>query len=427
MKEHFITGVFKVFIYLRIIIHIPVHYLLFPRYFSSPATYFRFLLRAFRLLMAFRHNKVVKVLNGYKLHLYLPAYPSPAFFNAIESKLIKTPPGPTSVVFSMTKACQYKCQHCYQHNDKGKDLDDDLLIKTAQDVRKIGVSMFDIEGGEPFLRFDRLLKLVEALDDRCEIWINSTGSGIEPGMLEKLMEAGLFGLMVSIHSPNAEIHDQFTGIAGSFQIAYDTLKTCRKIGLAAAFNTVLSENEVKSGGIAEIMELAYDLDCDYVQLIHPKPAGTWLGRKEGMQTDPGVTQTVCMEHIRYNSRKKQNYPSLAAQVFEESKEFFGCTSGAVDRFYIGASGEVQPCEFLNISFGNVKEETFNNIYKRMRSYFQKPCQDWLCCTQASSIYDIFKYQNIKHTPLPWEETKNLVNNWYRGKPTTLYAKLGIYK
>ena len=287
--------------------------------------------------------------------------------------------------------------------------------------------MFDIEGGEPFLRFDRLLKLLEALDDRCEIWVNSTGAGIEPGMLEKLMEAGLFGLMVSIHSPNAEIHDQFTGIPGSFQIAYDTLRTCRKMDLAAAFNTVLSEKEVKSGGIAEIMKLACDLDCDYVQLIHPKPAGTWLGRKEGMQTDPGITQTVCMEHIRYNSRKKHNYPSLAAQVFEESKSIFGCTSGAVDRFYIGASGEVQPCEFLNISFGNVKEEPFNIIYKRMRSYFQKPCQDWLCCTQAESINDIFKNQNIRHTPLPWEETIHLVNNWHRGKPTALYEKLSIYK
>lgn len=427
MKNHFITGIHKLLIYLRIIIHVPVHYLLMPGFFSSLAAYFRFLFRAFRLLMAFRHNKIVKVLNGYKLHLYLPAYPSRAFFYAIESKLIKTPPGPTSIVFSMTKACQYKCQHCYQHKDKGKDLDDDLLIKTALEVRDIGVSMFDIEGGEPFLRFDRLLKLVQALDDLSEIWVNSTGAGIEPGMLERLKEAGLFGMMVSIHSPDAKVHDKFTGIPGSFQTAYDTLKTCRKIGISTAFNTVLSEEEVRSGGIAEIMKLARDLDCDYVQLIHPKPAGTWLGRKEGMQTDPGIIETVCREHMKYNSKEKQNYPSLAAQAFEESKNLFGCTSGAVDRFYIGAGGEVQPCEFLNISFGNVKEEAFNDIYKRMRSYFLKPCQDWLCCTQAGSINEIFQSQNISHTPLSWEETKKLVDKWHRGKPTTLYKKLGVYK
>lgn len=427
MQNHFITGVHKILIYIRIIIHIPVHYLLRPEYFSSPANYIRFLHRAFILLMAFRHNKIVRVLNGYKLHLYLPAYPSRAFFYAIESKLLKTPPAPTSVVFSMTKACRYKCKHCYQHNDRGKDLDDELLVKTALEVRDTGVSMFDIEGGEPFLRFDRLLKLVQALDDRSEVWVNSTGSGIEPGMLEKLIECGLFGMMVSIHSPDPEIHDQFTGIPGSFQTAYNTLKTCRRKGITAAFNTVLSEEEVKSGGIAEIMELARELDCDYVQLIHPKPAGTWLGRKEGMQTDPGVIQTVCREHLQYNSRRKQNYPALAAQVFEESGNFFGCTSGAVDRFYVGAGGEVQPCEFLNISFGNVKDDPFNTIYKRMRSYFKEPCQDWLCCTQAESINDIFIGLNSRQTPLKWEETKKLVNNWYRGRPTPLYKKLGIYK
>ena len=427
MKKHFITGLHKILIYLRIIIHVPVHYLLHSEYFSSPVDYVRFLRRAFLLLMAFRHNKIVKVIKGYKLHLYLPAYPSRAFFYAIENKLLKTPPAPTSVVFSMTKACKYKCRHCYQHNDKGKDLDDEMLVKTALEVRDTGVSMFDIEGGEPFLRFDRLLKLVRALDDRSEIWVNSTGAGIENGMLETLVEAGLFGMMVSIHSPDAEIHDRFTGIPGSFQRAYDALKTCRGKGITAAFNTVLSEEEVKSGGIARIMELARDIDCDYVQLIHPKPAGTWLGRRDGMQTSESIKEAVCRKHMEYNSSKKQYYPSLAAQVFEESGNIFGCTAGAVDRFYIGAGGEVQPCEFLNISFGNVKEEPFKVIYKRMRSFFHKPCRDWLCCTQAESINDIFIKRNSIQTPLEWKETKNLVNSWHRGKPTPLYEKLGIYK
>jgi len=237
----------------------------------------------------------------------------------------------------------------------------------------------------------------------------------------------LFGMMVSIHSPDAEIHDRFTGIPGSFQRAYDALKTCRGKGITAAFNTVLSEEEVKSGGIARIMELARDIDCDYVQLIHPKPAGTWLGRRDGMQTSESIKEAVCRKHMEYNSSKKQYYPSLAAQVFEESGNIFGCTAGAVDRFYIGAGGEVQPCEFLNISFGNVKEEPFKVIYKRMRSFFHKPCRDWLCCTQAESINDIFIKRNSIQTPLEWKETKNLVNSWHRGKPTPLYEKLGIYK
>ncbi len=426
-SRHFVTGFGKIMIYLRIALHVAGRYAVQPRRFRcSPAAYVRFLRRALRLLLAFRHNKVVRVFNGYKLHLYLPAYPSRAFFYAIESKLLRTPPGPTTIVFSMTKACTYKCQHCYQRKDGGPDLDETLLIETARSIQDAGVAMFDIEGGEPLLRFSRLMSLVQAIDERSEIWINTTGAELKPDILDQLKQAGLFGLMVSIHSPDAEKHDAFTGVPGSFEVACETLKLCRRIDLVAAFNSVLSEKEVRHGGIRNLMELACDLDCDYVQLIHPKPAGTWMGREEGMQRDRELIRDIQQEHVRYNSRRMHKYPSLAAQVFEESKPVLGCTAGAVDRFYVNAYGEVQPCEFLNISFGNVNDEPFNDIYARMRSFFTFPCTDWLCCTQARAIHDLFQQHKLERTPLPWQITQELVKNWDRGEPTPLYEKLGIY-
>lgn len=426
-RTRFLTGLRKAAIYVQIIIHIPFYYLRRPGLFDSVGTYFRFLWRALWLLMIFRHNKVVRVFNGYKLHLYLPAYPSKAFFYALESKLLKKSPGATTVVFSMTKACTYRCHHCYQRNDAGTDMDEGLLLKTALNVRDSGAAMFDIEGGEPFVRFDRLLKLVSALDERSEIWVNTTGANAGPGSMEKLKEAGLFGLMVSIHSPDSSIHDELTGIPGSFETACGILKQCREMGLVSALNTVLAEKEIRAGGIDQIMELAKRLDCDYVQLIHPKPAGMWIGRKEEMQTDQAVIENVRAQHLRYNRAARKGYPSLAAQVFEESPDVLGCTAGAVDRFYIGASGEVQPCEFLNISFGNVNNEDFAEIYRRMRSYFPQPCTDWLCCTQAAAIAEAFRKRESNVSPLPWSETRDLIENWQRGEPTPIYRRLGIYK
>jgi MoaA/NifB/PqqE/SkfB family radical SAM enzyme len=425
--NHFLTGLGKVWIYLRIILHIPCYYAARPRFFASPAAYVQFLGRAMRLLLVFRHNKVVRVFNGYKLHLYLPAYPSRAFFYALESKLLRTPPGASTIVFSMTKACSYRCQHCYQRKDSATDLDESLMIRTALAVRDAGVAMFDIEGGEPFLRFPRLLKLVQALDERCEVWINTTGAHVKPGMLDELKKAGLFGLMVSVHSPVRAEHDAFTGVPGSFDTACEILRTCRKMNLVAAFNSVLSEAQMRGGGLAKLMDLARELDCDYVQLIHPKAAGVWIGRKEGMQTDPGLIRAIQEAHVLYNSRARHAYPALAAQAFEERKDVLGCTSGAVDRYYVGASGDVQPCEFLNLSFGNVNDEPFEKIYERMRSYFKTPCYDWLCCTQADAIQRLFAKHNLKQTPLPWNVTKELVESWDRGQPTPIYERLGIYK
>ncbi|HUT24566.1 MAG TPA: radical SAM protein [Sumerlaeia bacterium] len=432
-NPHFATGLSKAFVYARIVLHVAARYALRPSLFKrSPAAFGRFLWRAWRLLLIFRHNKVVRVSNGHKLHLYLPAYPSPAFFYALESKLLRQPPGAATVVFSMTKACPYKCAHCYQSRDGGPDLDEDLLLTTARDVQDAGVAMFDIEGGEPLVRFPRLLKLVQSIDERSEIWVNTTGScpraqGSLRDVLEKLRNAGLFGLMVSIHSPDPAKHDALTGVPGSFEVACDALKACREAGLAAAFNSVLSEEEIRRDGLEKLMRLARELDCDYVQLIHPKPAGNWMGRETSMQRDPRLIADIRERHLYYNSCAAHDYPSLAAQAFEESESVLGCSAGAVDRFYVNATGEVQPCEFLNISFGNVREESFSEIYRRMRSHFRIPCCDWLCCTQGQAIHDLFRKRGPERTPLPWSLTRELVETWDRGRPTPAYKALGIYQ
>lgn len=421
---HFLTGTGKLLLYLRIILHVPCHYAGLLG--KQPVRYVQFLLRALRLLLVFRHNKPVRTAAGWKLHLYLPAYPSPAFFYALESKLLRTPPGPTTVVFSMTKACSYHCPHCYQHQDAGADLEQPRLLDAAQAVVDAGVAFFNIEGGEPFLRFPRLLTLVQHLDRRTEVWINSTGAHRQPEMLPALKAAGAAGFIVSIHSPDAATHDAFTGVPGSFATACELLRACREAGLGTAINSVLSEAELRAGHLPQLMALARDLDCDFVQLIHPKPAGNWLERREQMQTAPDLIAEVRRQHLLYNSGARCEYPSLAAQVFEEAEHVLGCTAGAVDRFYINANGEVQPCEFLNLSFGNVTAEPFPEILARMRSFFPEPGIDWLCCTQANAIQALMHQHHLTQTPVPWPITQELTTTWHRGKPTPLYQKLGIY-
>ena len=99
----------------------------------------------------------------------------------------------------------------------------------------------------------------------------------------------------------------------------------------------------------------------------------------------------------------------------------------MDRFYVGADGEVQPCEFLNISFGNVAEEGFPKILERMRRHFATPRTDWLCVTQAEAIDGIIRDKALTRTPVPWEHTRELVEGWDRGEQTPLYRKLGLYR
>jgi radical SAM protein with 4Fe4S-binding SPASM domain len=426
-KHEKITGFFKFLFYLKLSIEVPVYYLKRIKELGGIRNYFRFLFRALKFTFLFSRHKLLKVGQGqYKLDFYMPAYPSKAFYESMDAKLLHYPPRPISVVFSITKACSYKCGHCYQRLDRGADLDEDKMLKVAAEMRDLGICAFAVEGGEPLLKLPRLLKLMEVIKG-AEVWVNSTGKGYTQETLELLKQAGVFGIMTSMHSVIPEEHDAFTGIAGSWQLSCDFIRDCRKAGLHTGFNTVLEEDAIIAGGIDKIMKLAKKLDCDFIQLIHAKPSGRWLGREVSSEKNTLAVKIARQAHVLYNSSAKKDYPILTAQVFEEQESMLGCTAGGIDRFYINANGEIQPCEFLNFSFGNVNNESFQTIYKRMRSFFPTPCTDWPCCSKAREINELITKNNLETTPIPWPLTKELFDNKKQCKATPIYKKLGIYK
>jgi MoaA/NifB/PqqE/SkfB family radical SAM enzyme len=426
--QAFLIGWRKWLLFARVALHVKLHFAGEVLRGRMPVTvYPRFLYRALLFLLTVRHNKIVKRGRLYKLQLYIPAYPSRAFFYTLE-KLYRPDPGPVSVVFSMTRACSYHCPHCYQNRDRGADLEMPLLIGVAREMQTMGVSFFNIEGGEPLLRADRLLELLRAIDDRGEIWVNTTGAQLTGALADDLRRAGLAGVMVSVHSPDPAAHDAFTGVPGSFAVACKALELFAESGVFTAINCCPSPELIASGGLERLFDLARERGCAFVQVIHGKSAGGWLGHPAEGENAAAMTAQLRELHLTYNTRPRfHDHPCIAAQVFDEREDLFGCTSGGVDRFYLGADGEVQPCEFLNVSFGNVRQEPFGVIFARMRSYFRHPGTDWLCCTQAAAIDAIIRERGLTRTPVPWEITREIIGGWKKGKETPLYKKLGIYR
>ena len=414
-KSRFITGFGKVWFYLRMSLSCAC------RFHSL-----KVLWKAGKFTGIFFKHKLLRLPSGeYKLDFYLPRYPSEAFFTAMADKLLRAPPRPVSVVWSLTKACAYKCPHCYQGLDP---VDETPLAAMRRQVRELindGVAAWAVEGGEPLLKFERLEALLEETRG-LEVWVNSTGFGADRAKLQRLKELEVTGVMSSIHSVNRQKHDDFTGFPGSFDTALKFLRDCRELGILTGFNTVLTDDEILSGGIEKIMRLAEASQCDYIQLIHPKSCGRWLDVSFDSRRHAEAVEAACLAQRYYNSSRGRRYQVLTAQVYEESEFMLGCTAGGVDRFYVGCSGEVQPCEFVNISFGNLNKEPYKAIMARMRSAFPVPSCEWLCCKRAEEIARAI-HANGGQTPLPWEKTAELIREWRPGKPTLVYKKLGIYR
>jgi MoaA/NifB/PqqE/SkfB family radical SAM enzyme len=365
-------------------------------------------------------NKYVKSGKFIKLNLYVPVFPSKSFFKACKKVLVSDEKMPCiSVLLSVTSACRYDCEHCYQKLDKGKDIDINLLCEVTKKLDKMGVSFFNIEGGEPFLVFDKLKKLCESIEVG-EIWVNSTGDSMTLEKLQQLKLIGVRGIMFSLHSPDPEKINAFMKNDKAWENLTNGISLCHKAGLEVAANTCIVKEDYYNGNFQKIVELAKEMGISIIQLIKPKPSGGWLGADINNFSEQDlrfIEETV----DKYNNKNEyRDYPFIAAQIADEKSNMFGCTAGGTDRFYINAKGDVQPCEFLNISYGNIKDEDFEIIYSKMRKDFERSGDKWLCETCSGYIAKIVKENNINILPLSKELSQLVINNWNRGKEAEFY-------
>ena len=273
-----VTGLMKRVFNLRLKLAVLLHFI--PGLKSGELSLSAFLLVMRRLLLFFskvQDNKFVRIGRETRVDLYVPAFPSKAFFTACRKFATfgeKLPS--TTVLISTTSACRYDCEHCYQKLDHGKDVDIEMLVHAVTRLQDMGVAFFNVEGGEPFLRFDRLRSVCAAIDERSEVWVNSTGDGMTLEKLEELRRLNLTAVMFSLHSPVPERFNAFLKSPRAWDTMINGVRLCHEAGILVAFNMCLDRADFSNGKFQQVMERARELGATIVQVIKPKPpAGGW--------------------------------------------------------------------------------------------------------------------------------------------------------
>lgn len=424
MKVKNIRNINRNLVMNKVKIELFFHYLPFVFKKKLDFKHYRLLIKRTNLLLkSFKVNKYYKIGKKIKLDHSVPLFGSDSFYKYMDKFLNFTSKlDCSSVLISITKDCSFNCKHCYQKFDIGTDVDLDTLAKVTNELIDKGITNFVIEGGDPFIKFDRLYKICSTIGYKGEISINSTGNGITLEKLKKLKECcNLHTITFSYNSPTEDDVNFFMGQDYAWNTITHGLKLVDIAAIPASLNCCLHSGHYENGNFEYLMEIAKKLGVCHVKLIHPKAAGAWL-----QGNFPEFT-TNEIDHIKqlvkkYNRhRKYANHPAVTAQVIEEDSEHYGCRAGGSDLFYINAKGDVQPCEFLNISFGNILDEDFSSIFNRMRAEFNTPGTKWLCEAYSENIYSEFK--NSKTLPLSVESTQNLYSKWNRGDATPFYYKI----
>lgn len=313
---------------------------------------------------------------------------------------------PFLIVWNFTNKCNLRCKHCYQNASyplPGElTLEEKLNIVSQLD--RAGVPLIALSGGEPTIHPD-FLRIVEE-GSRRGIYMAVATNGTRfsnMGFVERALKAGLKYVEVSLDSVNPEIHDEIRGVKGAWDETIRGVKNLVKMN--ASVGLAMTVTKLNYREVEDMVKLGEELGVKRVIFFNFIPTGR--GR-DIVQLDLGPTEREEFLKKVYELARKSRVqvastaPQLARVSWQMSSgsdclpthftppksqslralaEFIGgCGAG---RIYaaIQPDGKVTPCVFLPIIVGDLRTETFLEIWNnslvmrrlRDKDLLKQPC------------------------------------------------------
>ena len=345
-----------------------------------------------------------------KMAVYVPHWPSTAVEMRRSRALRSDTVWHEQVTLSITDRCPYKCRHCSNIRGPSNPMPQSRLVELIREIQDIGGSWLNIGGGEPGVEFERALAVVAAAGSRSETWLNTTGFALNDEKARRFKEAGLFGGRVSIHSHKAAEHDAFVGYRGAFKIAAEAIQTFRQADIFPVLSAAMPEERITWDGVHDMMQLGKDLGAGFVEIIPIRPAGRAIVACSHSELRRHDVNHQMFKMFNTDPRF-DDYPAVNSPVCLETPDRFGCVAGS-ERLYISASGDVQPCPLLNLSLGNVLDESLASICRRMRSLLSGPRCELLCSQLGPLVSEYVAEggQGCAVLPIPPEKSVEILTD-----------------
>lgn len=358
-------------------------------------------------------GKIIKFNNYYYTTLTIPRWPSKPFDHMVANGGLNFLAAGTLfkrqidiAILAITRKCNYKCKHCYEHFNLADE--DSVPIErwkeVIKDIQKLGASIITFSGGEPMLRYNGLLELLESADKTLsDLHIHTSGNGVSMEKALALKSTGLHAAAIGLDDVNPVRHDNLRGYNESHKEALKAIKYFQEAGLFTYINMCLTKDLIRSGDLLEYFDLAKDLNVGAIRFLEPKPCGGYLSESSEDLFSEDDRNIVTEFFIKANQgRKYKDYPLISYEAYFEDPKRMGCMMGGHSHFHIDSLGNVEPCVFLPVSFGNIMEEDFLDIFKRMRKAIPAPLHKQCPAIYFSEKIRFKKNQGIS-LPIPYKE------------------------
>ncbi len=289
---------------------------------------------------------------------------------------------PLWLLAELTYRCPLQCPYCSNPIDfarRQNELTTQEWRRVLQEARALGATQLGFSGGEPLIRRD-LLELVDEAH-RLGFYTNliTSAIGLDEARLLALKAAGLDHVQISFQASRQPLNDAVAGHA-SFVHKLQAARLVKLNDLPLTLCVVIHRSNIDS--IADILELAHELQADYVELASAQYYG-WA-KQNRSQLLPTREQVIRAEAIAHQYQERWQGVMRIFYVVPDYHEERpkACMNGWGAVFMaITPDGTALPChaarELPGFDFPNVRDHDLASIWQRSAAFNRYRGEAWM--------------------------------------------------
>ena len=290
---------------------------------------------------------------------------------------------PKWIAWEITGRCNLNCIHCRSSSSmeaaKG-DLSTQEAKKLIDDISSFSSPVLVLSGGEPLLRSDLFEIAAYGSKKGLRMCIATNGTLINDKICQEMKKAGIKIVSLSLDGSTAEVHDNFRNQKGAFAGTLRGIEYLKKHGIPFIINSSFTKRNQDE--IDKVYQLAKELGATawYMFMIVPTGRGkeimdelisaedyekilAWHFDQE-LKEDKMLMRPTCAPHyyrICLQKAKEENISYHRRNLKFSTGGGKGCIAGQLIAL-IDSHGNVQPCSYFPIYAGNIREQSFRDIW-----------------------------------------------------------------
>lgn len=293
------------------------------------------------------------------------------------------PAPPMALLAELTHRCALKCPYCsnpLELERRSSELDTSTWLRLIDEAAAMGVLQISFSGGEPMLRPDIAVLVSRAVERGLYTNLITSGVGFAPEALERVAQAGLDHVQLSVQGVEDAAADHVAGLPGSAARKRLLAGEIARLGLRLTLNAVVHRGNVAQ--IPALVRLAEDWGAARVEIAHVQYYGWAVANRDRLMPTRAQVERATADLAAERARTAGRLVIDAVLPDYYASYPKPCMGGwGARHINVTPAGKALPCHAAetipHLVFDNVRDRPLAEIWRDSAAFNAYRGTDWM--------------------------------------------------